>query len=329
MAAGAGALQGRRGRRGRCPCRAEAMGSSASRRSQKDVDAVRNYFDGKVVWITGASGGLGEALSVELSRAAEPSVLVLSARRELELERVRRRCLEVQPELEVAIWPMDLEQVGELPEEAEKAIVRFGRIDILVNNGGVGFRGIASETSLDLDQRVMNINYFSGVALTKALLPEWLASSSGHVVQISSVQGFFGLPGRTAYAAAKHAAIGFYDSLRAELADTGVSVTTVCPGYIKTGHSANAVRGSGGGYPEGHTSKGVPPESIAWETLVATSRGRAELVSAALDAKLARVLRSCCSPVLFWVMRRRARKELRERNAAAAELPVNGDKKAA
>merc|ERR1712014_537004 len=97
---------------------------------------------------------------------------------------------------------------------------------------------------------------------TKALMPSWLTAGRGHVTQIASVQGFFGLPGRTAYSAAKHAAVGFYDSLRAEVADQGIKVTTVCPGYIKTGHSVNAVR-SGGEYPEGHTSKGVPPEILA------------------------------------------------------------------
>merc|ERR1712187_795204 len=178
---------------------------------------------------------------------------------------------------------------------------------------GVGFRGIALETSLEDDQKVMNVDYFSGVALVKALLPSWLREQSGHVVQISSVQGFFGLPGRTAYAAAKHAAVGFYDSLRAELVDTGISVTTVCPGYIRTGHSANAVYGSGGGYPEGHTNKGVEPDVLAREILSAVAKRRPELVSAALDAKIARLLRAFCAPVLFWVMQKRARKELRER----------------
>jgi len=292
---------------------------------------VEKYFRDKAVWITGASGGLGEALAVELCRAAAPRGLVLSARRGGELERVRRRCLELRPGLEVFVLPMDLELLATLPQHAEKAQSVFGGVDVLVNNGGVGFRGTASETSLELDQRVMTIDYFSGVALTKALLPAWLASDSGHVVQISSVQGFFGLPGRTAYAAAKHAAIGFYDSLRAELVDTGVSVTTVCPGYIQTGHSRNAVRGAGGGYPEGHTSKGVPAERMAREALVAASRRRAELISAAPDAKIARLLRSCWSPLLFWIMGRRARKELRERAAAqgASETPAEDDKKEA
>merc|ERR1712146_555185 len=99
-----------------------------------------------------------------------------------------------------------------------------------------------------------------------------------------------------------------------ELADTGVAVTVVCPGYIKTNHSSNAVRGSGGGYPEGHTSKGVPPEQLARETLLATAQKKPELVSAALDARLASVIRALCPAFLFSVMQKRARKELKERS---------------
>eukprot|EP00929_Paragymnodinium_shiwhaense_P037212 TRINITY_DN19869_c0_g1_i1.p1 TRINITY_DN19869_c0_g1~~TRINITY_DN19869_c0_g1_i1.p1 ORF type:complete len:311 (-),score=82.65 TRINITY_DN19869_c0_g1_i1:113-1045(-) len=284
-----------------------------------DPEAVRRYFDGRVVWITGASGGLGEALALELCRNSRPAGLILSARRDKELERVKQLCLQEAKGAgadladKVRVLPLDLAELGSLPSKAADAKKLFGRVDVLVNNGGLGFRGIAIETPLDVDQQIMAVDYFSGVALVKALLPDWLARGSGHVVQIASVQGFFGLPGRTAYAAAKHAAVGFYDSLRAELVDTGVAVTTVCPGYIKTGHSVNAMKGSDGGYPEGHTSKGVEPSLMAKEVLMATARSQPELVSAAVDARLARVLRVLCAPALFWIMQRRAKKELKER----------------
>lgn len=314
--------------RGRHPARDrnQTMGLVALCSRRKYAESVKAYFSGKVIWVTGASGGLGEALCVELCRVAEPRGLVLSARREAELERVKGLCLDLRPNVEVLVLPLDLCAVDTLQESAQKAMQTFGLVDVLVNNGGVGFRGVASETSLELDKQVMNIDFFSGVALMKSLLPAWLAAQSGHVVQISSVQGFFGLPGRTAYSAAKHAAVGFYDSLRAEVEDSGISVTTVCPGYIKTGHSLNAVHSSSGGYPEGHTSKGVPPESLAREILVAVSNRRQELVSAALDARLARLLRTLCPQLLFWVMRRRARKEMRERELSPAK-PVVKDSK--
>eukprot|EP00927_Polykrikos_kofoidii_P077735 TRINITY_DN74653_c0_g1_i1.p1 TRINITY_DN74653_c0_g1~~TRINITY_DN74653_c0_g1_i1.p1 ORF type:complete len:301 (-),score=47.01 TRINITY_DN74653_c0_g1_i1:124-1026(-) len=291
-----------------------------SRRS----NTLNSYFDGKVVWVTGASGGFGEALCVELCRAAKPQGVILSARREGDLERVKSMCSRLKPEVKIVVLPLDLAELNSLSKKAKQALESFGRIDVLVNNGGVGFRGVASETDLDHDQRVMNVDYFSGVALVKALLPSWLEARSGHVVQVASVQSFFGLPGRTAYSAAKHAAVGFYDSLRAELADSGIAVTTICPGYIKTGHSLNAVRGSGGGYPEGHTSKGVDPNVLAVEALTAIGNRRAELVSAAFDAKVAALLRVLCPSLLFAIMRRRARKELKER---AKELAVEAGKR--
>jgi len=298
----------------RAPAHIRAMGLMASR----DAETMRRYFAGRVVWVTGASGGLGEALCVALCRAAAPCGLLLSARQETELERVKRRCLELQPTLEVVVLPLDVSALDNLPAAASKALATFGKVDVLVNNAGVGFRGLGTETPLELDQLVMNTNFFSGVALTKALLPSWLEAQDGHVVQISSVQGFFGLPGRTAYSAAKHAAVGFYDSLRAEVSDAGIAVTVVCPGYIKTKHSLNAVHSTSAGYPEGHTSKGVSPDVLAEEIISAVAHRKPELVSAALDAKLARLLRTLCPRLLFWVMRRRARKEMHERNGNAS-----------
>jgi len=207
--------------------------------------SVPEYFDGKVVWITGASGGFGEALALSLAKDAKLKGLILSARRQDALERVKESCLKMARELQVEVLPLDLAKIDSLPQAAAEAKNFFGEVGILINNGGIGFRGLGEETEIEIDQMVMNVDYFSGVVLTKSLLPDWLEKGQGHVVQVSSVQGFFGLPGRTAYAAAKHAALGFYDSLRAEVADRGVYVTTVCPGYIATGHSQNAAKGAG------------------------------------------------------------------------------------
>eukprot|EP00439_Symbiodinium_sp_Y106_P065225 s254_g10.t1 len=221
------------------------MGLLVGARHGKDMAVMEEYFSDKVVWVTGASAGFGEALCVALCQAAKPGGLILSARRKDELERVRLRCLELLPDVKTEVLPLDLSDLSRLQPAAEQAKGLFGRVDVLVNNGGVGFRGLGQETSIETDQHVMNVDFFSGVILLKALLPDWLRRRSGHVVQISSVQGFFGLPGRTAYAAAKHAAVGFYDSLRAEVADNGIAVTTVCPGYIATEHARNAARSDG------------------------------------------------------------------------------------
>jgi len=277
---------------------------------------IAKYFDGKVVWVTGASGGLGEALCVELCRRARLRGLILSARKASELERVKVACLRHCPALRAEVLPLDLNEVDSLPDIAHQALQVFcGTIDVLINNGGRGFRDVAWETPLDVDRQLMNVNYLSGVALVKGLLPSWLEAGSGHVVQIASVQGFFGLPGRTAYSATKHAAMGFYDSLRAEVGDFGISVTMVAPGYIATKHSENALRGNGGFYPEGHTTKGVLPEVMAPQILLAVARRSPEFTPAALDARVARILRCVCPTLLFKIMRSRARKERAAQNA--------------
>eukprot|EP00435_Cladocopium_sp_Y103_P030618 s2025_g7.t1 len=314
LTAGASASSPRRnaraGAHGSARSSAVAMGGIFGQAS------VPDYFAGKVVWITGASGGFGEALAKRLAQDAKLKGLILSARRQDALERVRESCLKLASgELKVQVLPLDLAEIATLPEAAATAKSFFGEVGILINNGGIGFRGLGEETEIEIDQMVMNVDYFSGVVLTKSLLPDWLRRGEGHVVQVSSVQGFFGLPGRTAYAAAKHAAVGFYDSLRAEVADRGVSVTTICPGYIATGHSENAAKGEGVKYPEGHTSKGVLPEVLAPEVLKGIAQKRPEMVPAALDARAARLLRTCCPHLLFCIMRRRAQKEARLRAA--------------
>src|SRR5690606_32867966 len=114
-----------------------------------------------------------------------------------------------------------------------------GSIDIVVHNGGVSQRSLAHETRLEVDRRIMEVNYFGTVALTKALLPSMLQAKSGHFVVVTSVMGKIGTPQRSAYAASKHALHGFFDCLRAEVADHGLFVTLICPGYIQTDVSKN------------------------------------------------------------------------------------------
>lgn len=317
FAVGGGLLVARRYQSSRRRGRYNSMALAAIF-GKSDAQAIEEYFGDKVLWVTGASAGLGEALCLALARGSRPRGLIISARRELELQRVRRQCLELQPELKVKVLPLDLGNVDSLPAAAKEATSFCGLVDVLFNNGGRGFRDVAAQTPLEIDRMMMDINYFSGVCLVKSLLGGWIERGTGHVIQIASVQGFFGLPGRTAYAATKHAAMGFYDSLRSEVADSGIAVTMVAPGYINTAHSAGAAHGSGGKYPEGHTSKGVAPEVLAVQVLAAAARKKQEIAPAAVDARIARLLRCACPPVLFWAMVKRARKERREREGLAA-----------
>jgi short-subunit dehydrogenase len=191
------------------------------------------------VWITGASSGIGEALAIAWSR--EGATVILSARNAQELERVRAACVEPQRH---RVLPLDLTDTAAI----EAAAATVPRVDVLVHSGGVSQRSLVAETSLAIDRAIMEVNYFGTVALTKAVLPSMLARRSGHLVPISSVIGHVGIPTRSAYAASKHALHGFFDALRAEYAKDGIRVTIVCPGYIRTKVSENALRGDGSRY---------------------------------------------------------------------------------
>lgn len=218
-----------------------------------------NYVN-KVVWITGASSGIGRALAVHLSD--QGAKLILSSRGQKELENVRAACK--YPE-QVYVLPLDLSQHDEFDEKTKKAILFFGRIDILVNNGGISQRSFVKDTALDVDQRIMNINYIGTIALTKALLPHFIQNQSGQFVVTTSIVGKIGTPLRSSYAASKHALHGFFDSLRAEVYDDNIKVTLICPGYVTTNVSMNALTGDGSPQQtmDKATANGIKPERFA------------------------------------------------------------------
>lgn len=218
-------------------------------------------FQDKVVWITGASSGIGEALAVAWSR--EGARVVLSARNAQELERVRDACAGGKERH--LIQPLDLTDFTAIPVVAKAVLVAMGHVDILVHSGGVSQRSLVIETDLSIDRAIMEVNYFGTIALTKAVLPSMLARRSGHLVPISSVIGHVGIPLRSAYAASKHALHGFFDTLRAETEKDGIRVTIVCPGFVRTKVSENALRGDGSrhGKLDDTHAKAMLPEAAA------------------------------------------------------------------
>jgi short-subunit dehydrogenase len=201
-----------------------------------------NSIFNKVIWITGASSGIGEALTYELSK--RNAKLIISARRKEELERVKGNCASAL-QSNIQTLPLDLSQADMLHSITEDAVKLFGHIDILVNNGGLGQRSLINETSLQVDRQLMEVNYFGTIALTKYLLPHFINRKEGHVVTITSLTGKFGTPYRSAYAASKHALHGFFDALRAEHWKDRILVTMICPGFIKTNLSVAALTGAG------------------------------------------------------------------------------------
>jgi len=233
-------------------------------------------FKNKIVWITGASSGVGEALVYKFHE--QGAIIIISARRESELERVKKNCNKTTQE--VFILPINLENHDELIAKAKIAINKFGKIDILFNNGGISQRSLVKDTIIDVDKRLMNVNYFGTIILTKAVLPSMLENKSGHIVVMSSLAGKFGTPLRSAYSAAKHALHGFFDSLRAEVYKENICVTIICSGYIKTNIAINALTDNG--LPQNQTDKGIEngmlPEKFAEKALKAIYNKNQELL---------------------------------------------------
>jgi dehydrogenase/reductase SDR family member 7B len=232
-------------------------------------------WQGKVVWVTGASAGIGEALARAF--AARGARLVLSARRAERLEAVRASLPRPDEHL---VLPLDLADPDSLAAATSKALARCGRIDVLVHNGGVSQRALVRDTALAVDRRLMEVNYFGAVALTKAVLPAMLARRAGHVVVVSSLVGKVGTPLRSGYAASKHALHGFFDSLRAEVWRDGVRVTLACPGFIHTDVSINALTGDGApqGTMDAAQAHGMAPSTCAAAIVRAVERGADEVL---------------------------------------------------
>lgn len=194
---------------------------------------------GSVIWLTGASSGIGEALAYQLAKAG--AKLIISARRIEELERVKEKCDSNQ----VKILPLDLSDSFALKQKSKDAISFYGDIDMLINAGGISQRDLIINTDLEVDRKIMEVNYFGSITLSKSLLPQMVSRKSGHHVIISSAVGIIVSPLRSGYAASKHALHGFYDTLRAEHHKDNIKVTIVCPGYIHTDISKNALMGDG------------------------------------------------------------------------------------
>lgn len=195
----------------------------------------------KVVWITGASSGIGEAITYAL--ASTGCKLVISARRKEELERVKTNS-KLNDE-NILVLPIDLEQYHLASEWIKQIMAKFKRIDILINNGGISQESLVLDTSLEVEQKIMNINYFGNVAIAKAVAPIMQQQKSGKIAVTTSIIGKFGLPRLSTYAASKHALYGFYDSFRLELKKDNVSVLLVSPGFINTNVTLKAVTGDG------------------------------------------------------------------------------------
>lgn len=230
----------------------------------------------KVVWITGASSGIGEATAYEFAKNSNVK-LVLSARRIEELERVKTQT--GLPSENVLLLPMDVTEIEDFPNRVNDVLKAFGRIDVLFNNAGISQRGSVADSKFENYRTIMEVNFFGVVALTQAVLPVMMKQNSGNIAVTSSISGKLSTPMRSGYCASKHALHGFFDSLRAEVWKNNIGVTIICPGYIKTDISKNALAADGTkhGKMDENQEKGITAEYCAARIAEAINKNRDEV----------------------------------------------------
>ncbi len=198
-------------------------------------------IENKTIWITGASSGLGEAMAKALSQNGNR--LILSARREDELRRVKASCN--SDPANIFIQVMDMREKTVMADICQTVINQVGVPDIVILNAGISNRSYIVDTQYDVFDRIMDVNFFGNVALSKALLPHLIKKRAGKFVVISSLSGKFASPGRGAYSSSKHALHGFFDTLRMEHYKDNIRVLLVCPGFVQTNVTKNSLTGSG------------------------------------------------------------------------------------
>ncbi|MEM8799737.1 MAG: SDR family NAD(P)-dependent oxidoreductase [Pseudomonadota bacterium] len=215
-------------------------------------------FQDQVIWITGASSGIGRAVAVLLG--GEGAHLILSGRRVDALEETAAAAPGTH-----MVLPFEATDYDRLDDITAKAFGWHGRIDMLFNNAGVSQRSTCLETDMAVYRQLMEIDVFAPIALTKAVLPKMVEAGSGHIAVVSSVAGKFGAPKRTGYCAAKHALQGFFDALRSEVTHLGLGVSLITPGFVNTAIARNALTGSGAaqGHDDADIASGMPVDTAA------------------------------------------------------------------
>jgi short-subunit dehydrogenase len=240
-------------------------------------------FRDNVVIITGASSGIGAGLARQLS--AQGAKIVLSARSSELLQSVRESCANPANVHVVRCDVNEKEQCRELIEETVRV---FGRIDTLINNAGIGMHAyFADLADPDILDDVMRVNFMGSAYCTYYALP-YIRKTRGRIVAVSSLTGKSGVPSRTGYAASKHAMAGFFDSLRIELAGTGVTVTVAYPGFVDTGIGERALGADG--LPMGDRAfmrEGVMTTEECCRLIIQTAAARKREIVMTLTARIA------------------------------------------
>ena len=198
-------------------------------------------LENKTIWVTGASRGVGEGIARVFHR--EGANLIISALEEDELNRVKDSLTDGPGS--VTALAFDITDMARLADAASTVLANFERLDVLINNAGISQRSLGHETMFEVDRRIMEVDFFGPVALTKAVLPRMIEQQSGHLIVTSSVAGKHGVPYRTAYCAAKHALHGYFETLRIEHLEDNIDVTMLVIAGIQSEVAVHALTADG------------------------------------------------------------------------------------
>lgn len=263
----------------------------------------------KVVWITGASSGIGEALAREYN--ARGAFVILSARRDEVLNTVKSEL--TYPE-HALVLPLDITQFDTIDAKVAEVMAHCGRIDVLINNAGIDYKDWVRNTPLSIYQKVLDVNFFGNIAITLKVLPLMEQRGIGHIVCVSSVNGVLSDKCSSAYSAAKHGLHGFYDALRAE-SPKGITVSMITPGFIRTNITVNSLNGNGhifGAHSEA-CLKGMPPEKMAKRVVKRLERKSPLIYVGGLPERLAILIHDWC-PTGFYKLAQRLEPEYNNTN---------------
>lgn len=263
--------------------------------------AKQGSLNNKVVWITGASSGLGKALAQEC--ALQGAQVILTARRKDELENVRQSL--ANPDQHISVVA-DITDETQVRHAYEQVLNEKGRIDWLINNAGLSQRALIADTTMQTERAIMEVDYFSQVFLTKTVLPTFLKQKSGRIAFVSSVAGLLGTQYRASYSAAKAAIHMWANSLRAEVADEGVGVSVIFPGFVKTNVSFNALNGEGKaqGHQDEAIENGLTAEDFARQTVEALLSNEEYIVIGGRKEKLGVLVSRLSPPTLYKMIRK-------------------------
>lgn len=299
------------------------MGAVSS--SNAIPEETKLQFHDKSILLTGASRGLGRSLAHKLAEC-NASLLILSGRDEVALQEVKKECGEIasSSSLKIEVVPCDLSDKSSVDNLSTKSLSIAKElhatkiIDILINNGGISSRSSFLDTDISIDEKVMQVNFFSGAQLAKAVVPSMVDQSAGRIIWISSIQGKLGTPFRTSYAASKFAVQGYCEALRSELASSNVHVHIISPGYIRTNLSQSAIMGDGKNYgkTDDTTANGKDPDEVAATIMNSVAREEMDfIVAATFSAKVALWLKVLAPSFLDKMLVKRFEKQKKEKSS--------------